>query len=96
MSLIMGSFKSNPTSIPTTIVDEKTGQERKRMVNKQRWKGWAPISITYGDAVPSTPPPNAQIEEPHANAALLAKLREVFLVHFVWMLPESFLFQAIQ
>ena len=43
------SFKANPSSVITTTVDEATGVEHKRMVNKGRWKGYGPASISFTD-----------------------------------------------
>ena len=35
-------------------VDEETGEERKRVINKMRWKGYGPASIMFTDAQVST------------------------------------------
>jgi len=43
------SFKANPASMVTTTVDEETGEEKKRMINKMRWKGYGPASIIFTD-----------------------------------------------
>ncbi|KAI6047342.1 RNA polymerase III transcription factor IIIC subunit-domain-containing protein [Pisolithus marmoratus] len=52
------NFKANPASMVTTIADEDTGQERKRLINKGRWKGYGPATISFGDLnVPENPPP---------------------------------------
>lgn len=34
-------------SVPTTVVDEKTGEEKKRLINKARWKGYGPTSVSF-------------------------------------------------
>lgn len=34
----------------STAVDEETGEERKRVINKMRWKGYGPASIMFTDA----------------------------------------------
>ena len=49
------SFKANPSSVITTTVDEATGEEHKRMINKGRWKGYGPASIGFTDPSVSTP-----------------------------------------
>ena len=41
------SFKPNPMSTPTTVVDEKTGEEKERLINKGRWKGYGPTSVSF-------------------------------------------------
>ena len=33
----------------STTLDEETGEERKRMINKMRWKGYGPASIMFSD-----------------------------------------------
>lgn len=43
------SFKANPMSIVTTVVDERTGEERKRLINKARWKGFGPTSVSFSE-----------------------------------------------
>ena len=43
------SFKANPASIVSAVVDEETGEEKKRMINKMRWKGTGPASILFAD-----------------------------------------------
>lgn len=32
-----------------TVVNEETGEERKRLINKGRWKGYGPATVTFGD-----------------------------------------------
>ncbi len=36
-------------STVTTVVDEKTGEEKERLINKGRWKGFGPTSITFSE-----------------------------------------------
>jgi hypothetical protein len=45
------SFKFNPASIVTTVIDEETGEEKKRLINRMRWKGYGPASIQFTDLV---------------------------------------------
>ncbi|KAI6164704.1 RNA polymerase III transcription factor IIIC subunit-domain-containing protein [Pisolithus thermaeus] len=52
------NFKANPASMVATTADEDTGQERKRLINKGRWKGYGPATISFGDSnVPQNPSP---------------------------------------
>ena len=44
------SFKANPNSRVVTVVDETTGVEKKRYVNKDRWKGYGPVTAMYSDS----------------------------------------------
>lgn len=44
------SFKANPNSRVVTVVDEATGAEKKRHVNKDRWKGYGPVTAMYSDS----------------------------------------------
>ena len=44
------SFKANPNSRVVTVVDEVTGAEKKRYVNKDRWKGYGPVTAIYSDS----------------------------------------------
>lgn len=43
------SFKANTASVKTTVTDEETGEERKRMINRMRWKGYGPASVMFSD-----------------------------------------------
>ena len=43
------SFKPNPMSTPATVVDEKTGEEKERLINKGRWKGYGPTSVSFAE-----------------------------------------------
>ena len=33
----------------STTLDEETGEEKKRMINRMRWKGYGPASIMFAD-----------------------------------------------
>jgi general transcription factor 3C polypeptide 5 (transcription factor C subunit 1) len=44
------SFKANPNSRVVTVVDEATGVEKQRYVNKDRWKGYGPVTAMYSDS----------------------------------------------
>ncbi|KAF8665810.1 hypothetical protein AX16_000253 [Volvariella volvacea WC 439] len=44
------NFKANPASMVTTTTDEETGEEKKRLINRMRWKGYGPASIMFSDA----------------------------------------------
>ena len=44
-----GSFKKNPASQKVTIINEETGEEKERYVNKMRWKGGGLISIMFSE-----------------------------------------------
>ena len=44
------SFRANTASIITTTTDEETGEERKRMINRMRWKGYGPASVMFSDS----------------------------------------------
>ena len=41
------SYKANTASVETIVVDEETGEEKKRLINRMRWKGLGPISVAY-------------------------------------------------
>ena len=36
-------------STPTIVVDEKTGEEKERLINKGRWKGYGPTSVSFSE-----------------------------------------------
>ena len=43
------SFKANPMSTVTTVIDERTGEEKERLINKGRWKGFGPTSVSFSE-----------------------------------------------
>lgn len=43
------SFKQNPMSIVETTVNEETGQEKKRYINRFRWKSWSVTPIPMSE-----------------------------------------------
>jgi hypothetical protein len=46
-TLILSSYKANPASLVTTVINEETGEEKTRLINRMRWKGLSPTSIPY-------------------------------------------------
>ncbi|KAF7331916.1 hypothetical protein MKEN_00071900 [Mycena kentingensis (nom. inval.)] len=78
-------FKANPASIETSVVNEETGEERKRLINKMRWKGYGPAAITFTDRlVPEKPPQSVQDARSQVNDALCKKLLGLFEERPVW------------
>jgi general transcription factor 3C polypeptide 5 (transcription factor C subunit 1) len=64
--------------VPTTIVDEETGEEKKRLVNRTRWKGFGPTAIYFADKdVPDKPSDVNEAQRAEADQKLLARLEEV-------------------
>ncbi|KAJ2934541.1 hypothetical protein H1R20_g2576, partial [Candolleomyces eurysporus] len=79
------NFKANSASIVTTTIDEETGEERKRLINKMRWKGYGPASIMFSDSqVPLNPPDAVEKGRDQANPKLLEKLHELFATRPIW------------
>lgn len=61
-------------SVVASVVDQKTGTETKRLVNKSRWKGYGPATILYAD--------------PSVSAMLMIRsYPELF--HFLFQVPPS-------
>jgi len=53
------NFKANPASVVATVMNEETGVETKRLVNRMRWKGYGPTSILFSDSGVPTGPSSA-------------------------------------
>lgn len=47
----INSYKANPMSILQKEIDEETGLEKERLVNKQRFKGLTMIQINFEQEV---------------------------------------------
>ncbi|KAF8592376.1 hypothetical protein K439DRAFT_1655910 [Ramaria rubella] len=63
----MYNFKQNPMAIVDISVDEATGQEKKRYINRFRWKSWSVVPISMSEKeVPTRP--SKQVEEMRSSA----------------------------
>ncbi|KZT13135.1 uncharacterized protein LAESUDRAFT_754139 [Laetiporus sulphureus 93-53] len=79
------NYKSNPASIVTTVIDEETGEEKKRLINRMRWKGFGPISISFTDkGVPDKPSPSVEEQRDKADQELLKRLQQLFEQRPIW------------
>lgn len=62
----------------TTITDEETGEEKKRLINRMRWKGFGPIAIDFSEkSVPDKPSEIIEEQRDEADKKLLKRLEEV-------------------
>ncbi|GBE79154.1 hypothetical protein SCP_0203510 [Sparassis crispa] len=79
------NYRANTASVVTTVVDEETGEEKKRLINRTRWKGYGPISILFSDkTVPDKPPATVEEKRKEADPKLLKKLEELFQERPIW------------
>ncbi|KAL4076007.1 RNA polymerase III transcription factor IIIC subunit-domain-containing protein [Scleroderma citrinum] len=79
------NFRANPASIVTTVLNEATGDERKRLINKGRWRGHGPATITFDDPnVPESPPPALQQTRNTVNQDLLDQIIQLLEQRPVW------------
>ncbi|OCB90890.1 hypothetical protein A7U60_g1915 [Sanghuangporus baumii] len=53
------NYKANPMSVVTSYIDSQTGEEKKRLINKSRWKGYGPATLSFSDKTVPTEPPEA-------------------------------------
>ncbi|THH00418.1 hypothetical protein EW026_g2132 [Hermanssonia centrifuga] len=79
------SYKANPASVVTTVVDEATGEEKKRLINRMRWKGFGPIAINFSDkGVPDKPSQVIEEQRSQADQKVLKRLEELFQERPIW------------
>ncbi|KAH0839666.1 RNA polymerase III transcription factor IIIC subunit-domain-containing protein [Lanmaoa asiatica] len=79
------NFKPNPASMVTTVVNEETGEERKRLINKGRWKGYGPATVTFGDlSIPENPIPAVQQAQNQVKPELLERVAQVVRDRPIW------------
>ncbi|KAJ7086691.1 RNA polymerase III transcription factor IIIC subunit-domain-containing protein [Mycena epipterygia] len=79
------NFKPNPASMVSTTVDEETGEEKKRLINKMRWRGYGPLSILFSERqVPDKPAQNVQDARTQVSDILYNKLQELFAKRPIW------------
>lgn len=82
---LMYNLKANPSSIVSTTVDEITGEEKKRLVNRFRWKGYGPATILFSDTnVPDKPPVIVEEARNTVSQDLLARVAQHFEKRKVW------------
>ncbi|KAJ3564349.1 hypothetical protein NP233_g8347 [Leucocoprinus birnbaumii] len=83
------NFRANTASVPTSVIDEETGEEKKRLINRMRWKGYGPAAIMFTDTeIPQIPPATVENERSAVNQTLLAKLIERFNERPIWTRPS--------
>ncbi|KAK0468020.1 RNA polymerase III transcription factor IIIC subunit-domain-containing protein [Desarmillaria tabescens] len=76
------NYKANTASIVSTTVDEETGEEKKRLINRMRWKGYGPATISFTDTtVPDKPPQNVEAVRAQVDQRILEKLEEAREIH---------------
>ncbi|RDB23140.1 Transcription factor tau subunit sfc1 [Hypsizygus marmoreus] len=79
------NFKANTASMVSTSVDEETGEEKKRLINRMRWKGYGPASIMFSDIhVPDKPPQVVEEGRHLIDQKILKKLEALFVERPVW------------
>ncbi|EIW61805.1 uncharacterized protein TRAVEDRAFT_163333 [Trametes versicolor FP-101664 SS1] len=79
------NYKANTASVETIVVDEETGEEKKRLINRMRWKGFGPIAISYADkTVPDKPSAAVAEQRGQADKKILTRLDELFQERPVW------------
>ncbi|KAF8826558.1 hypothetical protein HHX47_DHR5000101 [Lentinula edodes] len=85
------NFKGNPASIVSTVVNEETGEEKKRLINRMRWKGYGPATIAFSDPIaPDKPPTNVEAVREQVDKNILKKLDELFAQRPVWTRASLF------
>ncbi|KAI0265130.1 RNA polymerase III transcription factor IIIC subunit-domain-containing protein [Gloeopeniophorella convolvens] len=72
------NFKANPMSV---VADA----DKRRLINKARWKGFGPTSIAFAErGVPARAPPHVEEVRAQYDPALVARLEELFRTRPVW------------
>ncbi|KAI5125023.1 hypothetical protein M0805_007447 [Coniferiporia weirii] len=79
------NYKANNMSVVTTVVDSETGEEKKRLINKARWKGFHTTSISFTEkTIPDKPPDSVQNMIGQADQRVLALLKQKFIERPIW------------
>ncbi|KAF9076381.1 RNA polymerase III transcription factor IIIC subunit-domain-containing protein [Rhodocollybia butyracea] len=85
------NYKGNPASVTSTIVNEETGEEKKRLINRMRWKGYGPATITFSEpTAPEKPPVNVEAVRDQVDKNILKKLDELFSERPIWTRASLF------
>ncbi|RPD61992.1 hypothetical protein L226DRAFT_463601 [Lentinus tigrinus ALCF2SS1-7] len=79
------NYKANTASVETIVVDDETGIEQKRLINRMRWKGFGPISVSYAEKnVPDKPSAAVEEQRGQADKKILKRLEELFQERPIW------------
>lgn len=80
------NYKPNAFSTVQTIQDPETGEEKQRLINKTRFKGFGTLAIDFHDSgeVPSGPNDHMNSLIPTVSADLLRRVREQFEIRPIW------------
>ncbi|KAG8953739.1 tau 95 subunit of transcription factor TFIIIC [Tulasnella sp. 424] len=80
------NYKANPFSTVQTIQDPETGEEKQRLINKTRFKGFGTLAIDFHDPgeVPSGPNDHMNSLIPTVSMDLLRRVREQFDIRPIW------------
>ncbi|KAF5393822.1 hypothetical protein D9757_000196 [Collybiopsis confluens] len=85
------NFKGNPASMISTVVNEETGEEKRRLINRMRWKGYGPATIAFSDTqVPDQPPANVEAVRSQVDKKIFQRLQELFTERPVWTRASLF------
>ncbi|KAJ8086409.1 tau 95 subunit of transcription factor TFIIIC [Marasmius tenuissimus] len=79
------NYKANPASMVSTALDEETGEEKKRLINRMRWKGYGPAAIAFHDStVPEKPPQNVEDARNQVDGEIVKKIEALFQDRPIW------------
>ncbi|KAG7097162.1 hypothetical protein E1B28_004539 [Marasmius oreades] len=79
------NYKANPASMVSVTLDEENGEEKKRLINRMRWKGYGPAAIAYHDrTVPDQPPQNVVDARNQVDANIVKKIEFLFKDRPIW------------
>ncbi|KAF8639841.1 hypothetical protein AX17_001096 [Amanita inopinata Kibby_2008] len=79
------NFRSNTASMVSSTVNEQTGEEKKRLINRMRWRGFGPATIMFSDIhVPESPPQAVDQGKDQIDQQLLKKLHVLFKQRPIW------------
>ncbi|KAI0773771.1 RNA polymerase III transcription factor IIIC subunit-domain-containing protein [Fomes fomentarius] len=79
------NYKANTASVETIVVDDDTGEEKKRLINRMRWKGFGPIAVSYTEKnVPTQPSATVEEQRGQADKKILKRLEELFQERPIW------------
>ncbi|KAI0751283.1 RNA polymerase III transcription factor IIIC subunit-domain-containing protein [Daedaleopsis nitida] len=92
------NYKANTASIETIVVDDDTGEEKKRLINRMRWRGLGPVSVSSTEKnVPTKPSSTVEEQRQQADKKILNRLDELFQERPVWTRTAIFnQFQPIE
>ncbi|KAK2459705.1 hypothetical protein APHAL10511_008350 [Amanita phalloides] len=79
------NFRANVASVKSITLNEEAGEEKVRLINNMRWRGFGPVTIMFSDSqIPEKPPHAPDQGKDRIDQNLLKRLHTLFDQRPIW------------